>query len=187
MSIRIIVDKCTGCNLCIKSCPFGAIRIDDKKAVIDLDSCTLCGACVTACKKYNAIVIEKEPREEVDLSDHKGVWIFAEQRDGELMNVALELLGVGRELADTLGVPLSAVLLGNEVDGIPVHVSRWLLQTVLREEWGFRGFITSDGFGVPQLVRLHHVAADESQAARMAIEAGVDVDFRRSLPPCVPL
>ncbi len=72
----------------------------------------------------------------------------------------------------------------NEVDGIPVHVSRWLLQTVLREEWSFRGFVTSDGFGVPQLVRLHHVAADLSQAARMAIEAGVDVEVPRGY--CYP-
>jgi len=98
---------------------FGAIKIVDKKAVIDEDTCTLCGACVTACKKYNAIVIEKEPQEEVDLSDYKGVWIFAEQRDGELMNVALELLGVGRDLADELDVSLSAVLLGSDISDIP--------------------------------------------------------------------
>ena len=98
---------------------FGAIKIVDRKAVIDEDVCTLCGACVTACKKYGAIFIEKESREKADLSDYKGVWTFAEQRDGKLMNVALELLGVGRDLADTLNVPLSAVLLGSATDGIP--------------------------------------------------------------------
>jgi electron transfer flavoprotein alpha subunit len=47
---------------------------------------------------------------------YSGLWVFAEQRDGTLMNVALELLGAGRELADTLGVPLSAVLLGNDTN-----------------------------------------------------------------------
>ncbi len=50
------------------------------------------------------------------LNSYKGFWVFAEQRNGVLMNVALELLGAGRELADTLGVPLSAVLLGSETD-----------------------------------------------------------------------
>ena len=97
---------------------FAAVEVVDKIAIIDEDTCTLCGACVTACKKQNAIVIEIPSREEVDLSDHKGVWIFAEQRDGELMNVALELLGVGRRLADDLDVPLSAVLLGSEISGM---------------------------------------------------------------------
>jgi electron transfer flavoprotein alpha subunit len=51
-----------------------------------------------------------------NLDDYKGFWIFSEQRNGVLMNVALELLGAGRELADILGVPLSAVLLGSETE-----------------------------------------------------------------------
>ena len=46
------------------------------------------------------------------------VWIFAEQEDGVLNDVALELLGKGRELADVLGVPLAAVLLGSGVEGL---------------------------------------------------------------------
>ncbi len=117
--IYVLEDKCIGCSLCVKACMFGAIKIVDKKAVIDENVCTLCGACVTACNKQDAIVIEEKPREEVDLSAYKGVWIFAEQRDGELMRVGLELLGVGRELADTLNVPLSAVLLGSATDGMP--------------------------------------------------------------------
>jgi beta-glucosidase len=64
----------------------------------------------------------------------------------------------------------------NEIDGIPGHVNRWLLEKVLREEWGFQGFVTSDGFGVPQLHLLHHVADGPEEAARRAIEAGVDVE-----------
>ena len=47
-----------------------------------------------------------------NLDQYRGVWVFAEQRDGELRNVSLELLGKGRELADTLGVELTAILLG---------------------------------------------------------------------------
>jgi electron transfer flavoprotein alpha subunit len=49
-----------------------------------------------------------------DKSLYRGVWVFAEQREGELAAVALELLGVGRRLADELGEPLAALLLGAE-------------------------------------------------------------------------
>ena len=48
----------------------------------------------------------------------------------------------------------------NEVDGIPSHANRWLLGSVLRGEWGFRGFNVSDYFGVAELERKHHVVAD---------------------------
>jgi len=43
----------------------------------------------------------------MNLAEYKGVWVFAEQRDGELQKVALQLVGKGRELADTLGVELT--------------------------------------------------------------------------------
>ncbi|HEU5231629.1 MAG TPA: glycoside hydrolase family 3 N-terminal domain-containing protein [Terriglobales bacterium] len=65
----------------------------------------------------------------------------------------------------------------NEIDGIPSHINHWLLQRVLRQEWGFRGYVTSDGNGLDMLVNTHHVAADKAQAARLAIAAGVDFDL----------
>src|SRR6266567_6094768 len=46
----------------------------------------------------------------------------------------------------------------NEIDGIPSNVNPWLLDRVLRQEWGFRGYVTSDGEGLQMLVRTHHVA-----------------------------
>ncbi|RXM59346.1 electron transfer flavoprotein subunit alpha, partial [Clostridium tetani] len=52
----------------------------------------------------------------MNIADYKGVWVFAEQRDGELQKVSLELLGKGREIADKLGVELTALLLGNKID-----------------------------------------------------------------------
>lgn len=64
----------------------------------------------------------------------------------------------------------------NEVDGVPSHVNPWLLDQVLRQEWGFPGFVTSDGFGLPQLISLHHVAEEPGDAARMALQAGVDCE-----------
>jgi len=65
----------------------------------------------------------------------------------------------------------------NEIDGIPNHVNRWLLDKVLRQEWGFQGYVTSDGGGLQMLVETHHVAADKADAARQALAAGVDFDL----------
>ena len=65
----------------------------------------------------------------------------------------------------------------NEIDGIPCHANSWLLNRVLREEWGFDGYVTSDGGALQMLVTQHHVAANNADAARMALAAGVDYDL----------
>src|SRR5271157_5630216 len=62
----------------------------------------------------------------------------------------------------------------NEIDGIPSHINPWLLDRVLRQEWGYRGFVTSDGDGLQMLVSTHHVAANKAEAARLSLAAGVD-------------
>lgn len=73
--------------------------------------------------------------------------------------------------------PLSVMASYNEIDGIPSHANRWLLGKILREEWGFRGFIVSDYSGINELITRHRVAADAAAAARKALEAGVDVEL----------
>ncbi len=65
----------------------------------------------------------------------------------------------------------------NEVDGIPSHVNRWLLDDVLRGEWKWNGFVVSDYDAVEQLETLHGVAADREDAARQALLAGIDVEL----------
>lgn len=92
-----------------------------------------------------------------------------------------------RELRETFLVPFEAAVkeahVGsvmasyNEIDGIPSHVNPWLLDKVLRQEWGFRGYVTSDGDGLQMLVNTHHVAADFGDAARQAIAAGIEYDL----------
>ena len=92
-----------------------------------------------------------------------------------------------RELRETFLVPFEAAVkeahVGsvmasyNEIDGIPSHVNPWLLDKVLRQEWGFRGYVTSDGNGLQMLVETHHVAGDFAEAARKALTAGVDYDL----------
>ncbi len=126
MSIKIDLDKCSGCGVCLKSCPFEAIEIKSreeenqhhprfKKLAVILEGCTLCGACEEACP-LEAIIIEKETKEPHEsLKEYKGIWIFAEQQEGKVQEVALELLGKARDLSEKLGSEVSAVLLG---DGI---------------------------------------------------------------------
>jgi electron transfer flavoprotein alpha subunit len=113
-SIHILIDKCTGCTLCVKTCPFGAIHMADRKAVIDMAKCTLCGSCVAACK-FSAIELKQDAGPKKDLSAYKDVWVFCEQKKGVIQSISFELLGEGRKLADKLDVKLCAVLLGGEV------------------------------------------------------------------------
>lgn len=65
----------------------------------------------------------------------------------------------------------------NEIDGVPSHANVWLLQKVLRGEWGFGGVVVSDYNAIDDLVDLHHIAADRAGAARLALAAGVDIDL----------
>jgi beta-glucosidase len=65
----------------------------------------------------------------------------------------------------------------NEIDGVPSHANVWLLGKVLRGEWGFKGAVVSDYYAIEQLADVHHIAADPEQAARRALEAGVDIDL----------
>jgi len=116
VAIRVITEKCVGCKLCIPTCAQGAISFVDKKAVIDVIKCNYCGACIDACKKFKAILIEIDRKvSDQDLSLYKGIWVYAEQRNGEMASVVYELLGEGRKLAEQLGEELSAVLLGDGV------------------------------------------------------------------------
>ncbi len=65
----------------------------------------------------------------------------------------------------------------NEIDGVPSTANVWLLQKVLRGEWGFKGAVVSDYYAIEDLQRLHHVAATPEEAARLALKAGVDIDL----------
>ena len=113
LPISIDKERCTGCGLCVQACPFGSIEMVGNYPEIK-DDCRLCNACVEACPE-GAITI-KETEGEVDLSEYKGVMVYAEQRKGVVHPVAYELLGKGRELADQLGEPLYAVLIGSDVE-----------------------------------------------------------------------
>lgn len=116
MAVKIINVKCKGCKLCAKVCPYEAIDIINNIAVLN-DRCTSCGACIETCK-FNAIIKEESQQEINDLSSYKNVWVFAEQRNGVISPVAIELLGEGKKLVNEIGVELCAILLGNQVEDL---------------------------------------------------------------------
>jgi len=70
----------------------------------------------------------------------------------------------------------------NEIDGIPSHANRWLLQDILRKEWGFKGYVVSDYYAIRELHERpelfgNHLAEDGKQAAVLALEAGVNIEL----------
>src|SRR2546422_1469817 len=87
--------------------------------------------------------------------------------------------------AVTEGGVMSVMASYNEIDGVPSHANKWLLEKVLRQEWGFQGHVVSDYYAIPQLRDLHHVVGDKEEAARVALESGVDIELPD--PDCFPL
>ena len=92
-----------------------------------------------------------------------------------------------REVADVFLPPFEMALLDGgagsimpsyvDLDGEPLHGSRFYVTEVLRDRLGFTGTVVSDYFGVEFLDRQHHVVAGLGEAGRLALEAGVDVEL----------
>ena len=64
----------------------------------------------------------------------------------------------------------------NELDGVPAHASKHLMTDILKGEWGFEGFVVSDYTGINEMI-MHGYAADESHAAELSMNAGLDMDM----------
>ncbi len=72
---------------------------------------------------------------------------------------------------------LSVMAAYNSLDGIPCSCNKWLLTEVLRWEWGFEGFVVSDYNSVSGILYKHHVTDKLEEAAKLALEAGLEVEF----------
>jgi electron transfer flavoprotein alpha subunit len=108
----LVSDDCDSCGICVESCPFSSIKIIEGKAVIG-EGCRVCGICVDVCPQGAISIKDEEIREDLG---HKGVLVFVEHRKGNTHPVAYELLGKGKQLAETLMEPLYAVIIGYGLD-----------------------------------------------------------------------
>jgi len=69
----------------------------------------------------------------------------------------------------------------NEIDGVPSHINQWLLEDVLRKEWGFSGVVVSDYYAIEELYIRHTVATDLDDAGIKSLTSGVDVELPEPL------
>lgn len=132
--IQVLDHKCVGCEKCAKVCPYEAIDMVEKLAIIDYDKCTLCGVCVDPCP-FDAIVLEKETFGEVNLGEYSGICVYAEHREGQLSSVVKEIIGAARNLKATIGRPIYAILLGDNVKDIAEEIIEYGVDEVwLRDD-----------------------------------------------------
>src|SRR6185369_12829664 len=108
----IIPEKCIGCLKCVKICPAEALEMfftpEEVKILEEL------------AKTTGEVAVEEIDEEAAalarKLADYRGVWVFVEQTEGEPAKVSWELLGVGAQLAASLGVELCALVIGEKVE-----------------------------------------------------------------------
>jgi electron transfer flavoprotein alpha subunit len=135
---RVVAGKCVACGArCQSACPVDCVEMTDAgEPVINAEKCIGCLKCVKACPAEalemfftaeeleilaalsgtgGEDVDEEELARRAKIAPYRGVWVFIEQHAGEAARVSWELAGAGRGLADSLGVELSAVIIGHDV------------------------------------------------------------------------
>ncbi|MFV0527693.1 MAG: electron transfer flavoprotein subunit alpha/FixB family protein [Lachnospiraceae bacterium] len=124
----------------------------------------------------------------VELSQYKNVWVFAEQRQGKFMNVAFELLGEGRKLADSRDAKLCAVLVGSEVADMTDDLFAYGADAVYKIDDPLLKNYTTDGYTkvisdlinaeLPEIVLFGATNIGRDLAARIAarVNTGLTAD-----------
>lgn len=66
----------------------------------------------------------------------------------------------------------------NELNGVPCHANKWLIEGLLRGELGFDGFVVSDWMDIERLHSMHHLVPSEDEAFKVSVEAGIDIHMQ---------
>jgi electron transfer flavoprotein alpha subunit/NAD-dependent dihydropyrimidine dehydrogenase PreA subunit len=131
VSISIKKTKCTACGLCVKQCPYAAVRIEDDMAVISHEVCTLCGACVEACRPGAIVVKRRKRNASRNLDAYRGIAVIAQTSRGGIHPVTYEMIGAAARLAGDLGEKVTAFLLGGQVRRLCSHLVEYGADTVV--------------------------------------------------------
>lgn len=192
MAIKIIDEKCRGCSLCVKACPFEAIEMKDTKAAIN-EKCTACSQCIEVCPFEAIEKTQSEAAAVISLSDYKDIWVFAEQREGRLVNVALELLGEGHRLSREMGgdTRVCALLVGADIKDLAAECIAYGADQVYVAEHPLLDKYTTDGYtkAIVDTIKSHkpeivlygatHIGRDLAPRVAARLNVGLTADCTR--------
>ena len=171
--IAILERKCTGCGLCAKNCPFGAIDLKEGKPELNA-ACRVCGICVKSCPEKAILKLETRV-DSVDKSQWNGILVFAEVSGGRLHPVCLELIGKARELAKNVGYQVSAVLVGHQLESCARELRHYGVSEIAVYDDPELGYFRADAYAA--------CVEDYIRAARPSVVLVGATSLGRSLAP----
>ena len=174
--IAVLERKCTGCGLCAKNCPFGAIDMKEGKPELNA-ACKVCGICVKACPEKAIVKLETKV-DKVDKSQWKDILVFAEAHGGRLHPVSLELIGKAKDLAGPVGFSVKAVLVGSGLSAFAEELRHYGVSEVAVYDDEALSFFRADAYAAcvedyikyahPSVVLVGATSLGRSLAPRLA-------------------
>ena len=174
--IAVIERKCTGCEQCVSACPFSAIDMIGGKAQMNA-ACKVCGLCLKQCPQGAIIRLETKV-DSVDKTKWSDILVFAEQSEGSLHPVCLELIGEAQRLAEGKDQKVKAVILGEQVEACARELRHYGVDEVHVYEGEELSFFRADAFAAcvedcikktkPSVVLVGATALGRSLAPRLS-------------------
>lgn len=175
--IAVLERKCTGCGLCQRNCPFGAIEMVNGKPELNA-ACKVCGICVKNCPEKAILKLETKV-DSVDKTKWNDILVFAEVSGGRLHPVGLELIGKARELAANVpGFTVKAVLVGEGVSAYAEELRHYGVSEVAVYDDPELGYYRADAYAAcvedyikyakPSVVLVGATALGRSLAPRLS-------------------
>ena len=174
--IAVLERKCTGCGLCAKNCPFGAIDMKEGRPELNA-ACKVCGICVKACPEKAIVKLETKV-DKVDKSQWKDILVFAEAHGRRLHPVSLELIGKSKELAGPVGFSVKAVLVGSGLSAFAEELRHYGVSEVAVYDDEALSFFRADAYAAcvedyikyahPSVVLVGATSLGRSLAPRLA-------------------